>query len=105
MLFYIEKIGYYNNYIKKRFSCFILNSQFLNLIFLNSKTTQPIYTILYLDDSSKPTKLVNHCEKNVSIVNGIHKKNLSHTTTLLTCSCMGQKIIATNTFLNNKFNE
>ncbi len=85
MLFYIEKIGYYNNYVKKN-SCFILNSQFLNL-----KTTKPIYTILCLDDSSKPTKLVNHCEKNGSIATGIHKKNLSHTTTLLTCSSMGQK--------------
>jgi len=38
----LKRIGYYNNYIKKVFSCFILNSQFLNL-----EITQPIYTPFY----------------------------------------------------------
>jgi hypothetical protein len=41
----------------------------------------------------------------VSIATGIHKKKLSHTTTLSTCSSMGQKLITIDTFLNNEFNE
>jgi len=63
-----KKLGTVTIILKKN-SCFILNSQFLNL-----KTTKPIYTILCLDDSSKPTKLVNHCKKNVSVATGIHTK-------------------------------